>query len=169
MGDNKDCTDVLDITGETPPEQLSGQSDADFQQALREYELEWQENKKKVEAEYRDCLEQGRQMGEFNGGIHLLGLALVTGKIVDVFNYDQVSQEYKSHGVCDPEGHDNNVMPLFFFPDEECVHYNVAVPLEALAEYVTPSGAPKNSLSHDSNGEERGVPLTEEEKLNLAN
>ncbi len=169
MGDNKDCTDVLDITGEAPPEQLPDQSDEDFQQALREYELEWQANKKKVEAEYRDCLEQGRQMGEFNGGIHLLGLALVTGKIVEVFNYDDVTREYKSQERYAPDGNDGNVLPIFFLPEEKCAHFNVAVPLETLAKYTTPPGVPaKNSMTHDSKGEKRVMPLTKAEKLKLA-
>jgi hypothetical protein len=97
-------------------------------------------------------------MGEFNHGIHLMGLALATGKIVTIYRY--MNGKYHAPSADDvfaPTRNDGMVMRLFFNPEADCPHYNVAIPLQQLATYKIPPGGdkPKTSKTHNSKGEKR--------------
>jgi hypothetical protein len=164
MGDDEDDVvhkpRVLDITGRNPPERLLGQSDADFDVAMVDYEQEWKANLAEIEADYMAKIGRFRKIGARSINILILGMALFTGKIVEVFMYSDLLNKYTLAQVCAPEGHhDGTVMPLMFDPKKE--HFSVGIPLRLFADYEAPSDPPKNSLTHDPLGHRRDPPLTE--------
>jgi hypothetical protein len=163
---DEDDYEMLDIKGVTPPtEPKDGQSEADYLAEVAAYPAKCRENLAKVEAEYKACMSQGRNMGEFNHGIHIMGLALATRKIVKIYRYmndkytvptaDDIFAPKCNDGICN----DGMVMRLFYNPDAKSPHYNVAIPLQYLATYKIPRGAdglkPKTSKTHNSKGEKR--------------
>ncbi len=106
-----------------------------------------------MKASYAENVELSRIIGEFNTGILLIGMALVTGKIVEVYHFAGDSYRLQEQYV--PEDHDGTVLPLLYEAD----HYTVGIPLDKLATFVTSDDKPKTALTHDNRGKPRVVPL----------
>jgi hypothetical protein len=97
------------------------------------------------------AVKDSRRKDKFCGGMHLLGLALLTNKQVDVFIYNKQDFCFRSSLVITPPGWDGrSVIPLFYDPTPDYEHYTVAVPqAENVADDEAPTTPPKNSAGHD--------------------
>lgn len=102
-------------------------------------------------------LEDTRKLGVDNTEMHLLAMAIVTRKIVKVFNFNAESASFALVQNIEMPGNDGQVLPLFLKPELGGGHWTTAVPLEAVDSFRVPRGAelPKNPDTHDEKGMRR--------------
>jgi hypothetical protein len=163
FADDENYNDLdLDIKGVTPPtEPKEGQSEADYLAEVAAYPEKCQANLAKLTSDYLETVKRGRELGQFNTSIQVLGMALLTRKIVEVYSYCELLGEYRLVEVITPPDNDGKIMPLLFDPNGK--HYHVAIPLQYLANYKIPSDPPKNSNTHFPNGKPRDQILDDKE------
>eukprot|EP01034_Spumella_vulgaris_P023906 gene23906-30184_t len=146
-----DRTELPDISGRNPPTQGNYESVSEFREAVESYDKQWKEAREIVRANYVTSVEASRGGGVYNSGMHLVGLALVTNKIVELFSL--AGDSFRLLQVYAAEGNDGTLLPLLFNPSPKGYeHYFVAIPLTQMETFEKPTYVAKQSMTHDSNG-----------------
>eukprot|EP01034_Spumella_vulgaris_P026997 gene26997-33652_t len=145
--------DEVDGADFSRPVKQSNQTDEEYQVTLAEAEEARQAHLVAVRANIVELIESNRRLGNFNSAVLLLGLAMVTKKIVEVFSYCGREQKFTlllTHTLHDNDG---ERITLLFDPIEN--HYTSLVPACKLVAYKNPLGAVKNTATHDEEGNDR--------------
>eukprot|EP01034_Spumella_vulgaris_P022716 gene22716-28871_t len=151
-----DRTELPDISGRNPPAQGNYESVSEFQEAVESYDKQWKEAREIVRAKYIAQVAENRIPGSYNTTIQLVGMALLTKKMVEVYTY--AGDRFVQMERYVPDNNDGSVIPLLY--DKESEHYMVGIPLQSLATFTTPKHKLKNAMTHDYDGRLRATELT---------
>lgn len=145
----------VDLRGNSPPVRGT-ESDRVHQQLVEAYRLKVVDNRRKLRAKYMNEVTRGRQLGEWNTELQILGAAWAFGHVIKIGVYNGLYVNTNLQTYL-PVVLDDDKPNLHLFLDNYERHYVAAMPAGFIKDYRAPKLRPKNTKTHDSRGKERLV------------
>jgi hypothetical protein len=146
-----------DIDGKNPPPQKN-KSDKDWKAAIEMYLRQCEDDREAVKTRIWQEIEDNRALGTFNCSVYPLGLAMLTKKVVEVFNCSKGDNVFKLKAAFESNDCDNSGDKISLFYDAGGVHYYGAVPAAKMANYQP---KPKNeAFKIPSTHNAKGKPIS---------